>query len=316
MVTVDLGAPPVPPANTLDGLPRRLPMTLPELRLAAERAGGAPLPFEMAAAATTNVSQDRLSDRLGETRSSAEEAAYAVALDALHEPAGSLERRHLLVDGQIDPGLAGAIGLLATPTVAVDLDVVVEGVQVKAWHRQSDFGVATLSTADGIAFELAWLAPSQWGEEMSRVAALPGDLPMRASGVPGEVDIPFELLDAAGEALHSGRGDLVPVLADHHSGSVVEGDRPVPDADVAGLLQTISRESRGRLRALVAHVGGGSPHESISVVGVLSWLLLADGWHALETHQATGDAPLVRVRAVDASDLAPALAPLIAEVSA
>ena len=182
---------------------------------------------------------------------------------------------------------------------------------MKAWHRQSDLGVATLSTADGIVFELTWLAPSQWGDELSRVAALPGDLPMRASGVPGEVDIPFELLDAAGEALHSGRGDLVPVLADHHSGAVVEGDRTVPDADVAGLLQTLSRETRGRLRALVAHVVGGSP----TAVGVLSWLLLSDGWHALQTHQGAGDAPLVRVRAVDAGDLAPALAPLIAEVS-
>ncbi len=56
MVTVDLGAPPAPPASTLDGLPRRLPMTLPELRLAAEKAGGAPLPFEMAAPTTTNAS--------------------------------------------------------------------------------------------------------------------------------------------------------------------------------------------------------------------------------------------------------------------
>jgi hypothetical protein len=307
MVTVDLGTPPAPPVTTLDGLPRRLPMTLPELRLAAEKAGGAPLPFEESAPTASNA----LEDRLGQTRGTAEEAAYAAALDALHEPEGSLERRGLLVDGRLEPALAGAIGLLATPTVAVDFDVVVEGIQVKAWHRQSDPGVATLSTADGIVFELAWLLASQWGEEMSRVAELPGELPMRASGVPAEVDVPFELLDAAGEALHSGRGDLVPVLADHHAGSVVEGDRPVPDADVAGLLQTLSRESRGRLRALVANVSGGTP----TVVGVLSWLLLSDGWHALETHTGACDAPLVRVRAVDASDVALALAPLIAEVS-
>ena len=86
----------------------------------------------------------------------------------------------------------------------------------------------------------------------------------------------------------------------------------MPDADVAGLLQTLSRETRGRLRALVANVSGGTP----TVVGVLSWLLLSDGWHALETHTGAGDAPLVRVRAVDASDVALALAPLMAEVSA
>jgi hypothetical protein len=309
MVTVDLGTPPTRPASVLDGLPRRLPLTLSELRLAAERAGGAPLPFGMATPTTTNP----LEDRLGQTRGSAEEAAYSAALAALHEPAGSLQRRGLLVDGRLEPGLAGAIGLLATPDVAVDLDIVVEGVQVKSWQRQSDLGVATLSTADGIVFEIAWLPADQWADELGRVAALPGDLRMTASGVPESVDLPFELLDAAGEALHSGRGDLVPVLADHHSGAVVEGGRPVADADVAGLLQTLSRETRGRLRALVAHVGDGSP----SVVGVVSWLLLSDGWHALETHAGgAADVPLVRLRAVEATDLAGALAPVIAEVTA
>ena len=308
MVTVDLGTPPAAPVSTLDGLPRRLPLTLTELRLVAETAGGAPLPFEMAAATTTS-----LEDRLGHTRGSAEEAAYDAAYDALHEPAGSLERRRLMVDGQLEAGLAGAIGLLATPDVAVDLDVVVEGVQVKSWHRQSALGVATLSTADGLVFEIAWMPASQWGDELGRVAALPRDLPMTASGVPPTVDLPFELLDAAGEALHSGRGDLVPVLADHHAGAVVLSGRPLPDADVAGLLQTLSRETRGRLRALVAHVGDGPP----TVVGVVSWLLLSDGWHALETHAGTGsDAPLVRLRAVEASELGGALAPVIAQVTA
>src|SRR4029078_726524 len=113
-----------------------------------------------------------------------------------------------------------------------------------------------------------------------------------------------ERLDAAGARLHSGGGDLVPVLADHHSGAVVKGGRPVADADVAGLLQTLSRETRGRLRALVAHVGDSAPHG----VGVVSWLLLSDGWHALETQSGGGsDTPLVRVRAVGAGDLGGAL---------
>ena len=80
MVSVDLGTPPAPPASVLDGLPRRLPLTLPELRLAAERAGGAPLPFEMAAPTTTTP----LEDRLGQTRGGTEEAAYAAAIGALH----------------------------------------------------------------------------------------------------------------------------------------------------------------------------------------------------------------------------------------
>jgi hypothetical protein len=50
---------------------------------------------------------------------------------------------------------------------------------------------------------------------------------------------------------------------------------------------------------------------------VVSWLLLSDGWHALETQSGGGsDTPLVRVRAVEASDLAGALAAVIAEVTA
>jgi hypothetical protein len=308
MVTIDLGIPPAPPLSLLDGLPRRLPLTLPELRLAAELAGGAPLPFEPAVPTTESSPWE---ERLGESRGSVEEAAYAAALDALREPHGSLERRGLLADGRLDTGLAGAIGLLATPTTAVDLDVVVEGVQAKAWHRHSDLGVATLSTADGLVFEIAWLPASQWSGELARVAALPGDLPMRASDVPADVDVPFDLLDAAGEALHSGRGDLVPVLADTLGGRVVEGGRPVSGADVAVLLQSLSRESRGRLRALVAHAAGGPPR----LVGVVSWVLLADGWHALETHDDTDHDRMVRVRAVGASDLGAALAPVLAEVS-
>jgi hypothetical protein len=308
MVTVDLGAPPAAPTNLLDGLPRRLPLTLPELRLAAERAGGAPLPFEAGASAPAG---SPLEARLGETRASTEDAAYAATLAGLQEPAGSLHRRGLLVDGRLDPGLAGAIGLLATPSVAVDLDVVVDGVQVKSWHRHHGRAVATLSTADGIVFELAWLLVSQWGDELGRVAALPRDLPLRTSGVPASVDLPFELLDAAGEAVHRGRGDLLPVLADQHTDGVVADGRPAPDADVAGLLQALSRETRGRLRALVADVSQGAPE----VVGVVSWLLLADGWHALETRDVDGDDHRVRVRAVAPDDLAGALAPVVAEVS-
>ena len=39
--TIDLATPPPAPAGTLQGLPRRVALTLPELRLLAEKAGGA-----------------------------------------------------------------------------------------------------------------------------------------------------------------------------------------------------------------------------------------------------------------------------------
>ena len=47
MVTIDLTTPPAPPASFLDGTARRLALTLPELRLVADLAGGAPLPFDL-----------------------------------------------------------------------------------------------------------------------------------------------------------------------------------------------------------------------------------------------------------------------------
>lgn len=310
MVTIDLGARPAALApGLLEGLPRRVALTLPELRLAAERAGGAPLPFSSSSTAGSGAEENRLADRLGGSTSNAEDAAYTAALAALHDPADSLTRRGLLAGDVLDASLAGAIGLLATPVVAVDLDVVVDGVQVRSWHRQADGAVATLSTSDGIVFELAWLHATQWDEELARVAGLPRDLPLRSSAFPAAIDVPFELLDAAGEALHNSRGDLLPLLADRHRGDVVLEGAPVAAADVALLLQHLGRETRGRVRAMVARIEGGTPQ----VVGVVSWVLLADGWHSLETRLA-GAQPTVRIRAVEPGDLAPALAPVIAEV--
>lgn len=67
MPTVDLSTPPPTPLGLLDRLPRRVTLTLPELRLLAELAGGAPLPFESVDAAAPHA----LDDRLGQSRSSA-----------------------------------------------------------------------------------------------------------------------------------------------------------------------------------------------------------------------------------------------------
>ncbi len=113
-------------------------------------------------------------------------------------------------------GLLGAIGLLATPQTALDLDVTAAGVRVRAWHRASGDAVATLATVDGIVFELAWFHTSAWADELARVAVLPEDCLLAESAVPAYLDLPYELADAASEAARSGRGDLVPVLAGQH----------------------------------------------------------------------------------------------------
>lgn len=108
MPLVDLGAPPRPPAPGLEALPRRLTLTLPELRHVAGAAGGAPLPFA------------------GRTRPVGE-AAYDAVLATLPDPAVSLARRGLSVGDAVDPGLLGAVGLLASPRVAIDVDVTAGG---------------------------------------------------------------------------------------------------------------------------------------------------------------------------------------------
>src|SRR3546814_756162 len=120
MPTIDLSAPAPAPEGTLEGLPRRVAMTLPELQLLAEKAGGAPLPFELT---EDNDEQSSLESRLGQTRSSTEDAAYAEGLGTLRDPAETLARRGLLDGDATDSGVAGALGLLATPAAAVDIDL-------------------------------------------------------------------------------------------------------------------------------------------------------------------------------------------------
>ena len=172
--------------------------------------------------------------------------------------------------------------------------------------------MATLSTVDGVVFELAWFAASQWPAELGRVGVLPEDLPVRASSVPPYVDVPFELADAAAEASRSGRSDLVPILAAQHAGEVVDADGdPLSELEVNSVLRAFSLESQGRLRALVADVSG----EETTVVGVVSWTLLADGWYALRPRNV-GGADRVHIGRVDPSDLAVELAPVLAEVTA
>ncbi len=308
--TAPAGASPLPPPSTgtLEGLPRRLALTLAELRLVAERAGGAPLPFDVTAPTPTGS----LDDRLGVGRVSVEDQAYLAAVAALHDPAETLARRGLLTDGAVDERLLGALGLLAAPTLAVDLDVTVDGVRARAWHRQSGPVVATLATTDGIVFELAWFDTAQWPDELGRVAEPPSEHERSSSGLPDLVDLPFELVDGCGEALRTQRADLVPVLVSAHSGTVLdEAGRPVPDAVVGTLVTALVGETRGRLRALAAEVA----RPDAPAVGVVSWILLGDSWRALRAHQTEAGRRL-EVRRVQPADLGALLAPVLTEVSA
>ena len=308
MATIDLSNPPPAPIGILGALPRRVSLTLPELECVAARAGGAPLPFER----HTPGDERELGGRLGRTPASVEAEAYDAAISSLHDPESSLARRGLLVDTAMDEGLLGAVGLLATPTVALDLDVAAGDARVKAWHRQRGTAVASLATADGIVFELAWFPTDQWADELARVTVLPDELPVRDSVVPDQVVLPYALADAAGEAVRSNRSDLLTVLAAEHTGETRTADgRRLRDLDVVALLSGLSTETRGRLRALVADVSG----TTTSVVGVVSWVLLADGWRTLRPRRVDG-VDRVELTRVGPGDLARELAPVLAEVTA
>jgi hypothetical protein len=300
--TIDLSAPTPRAPGVLESLPRRVTLTLPELQLLAARAGGAPLPFETAVTPGSSA----LEGRLGASRASSEDAAYAQALASLHHPEESLATRGLLAESE---GLVGAVGLLASPATAIDLDVVAGPTQARIWHRGDRRAMAALATVDGLVFELVWGSSSQWTEELARIAAIPEELRLTTSQVPPVVTLPFALADAAAEAIHSGRPDLVPVLTAQHDGAVTTvGDRTLSAADSAVVLGALASEARGRLRALVTQVG-----DSTTPIGVVSWTLLADGWHAIRPR--FGSEPRVEICAVSPADLAIELAPVLAEVA-
>lgn len=307
MVTIDLTTPPAPAATFLDGIARRLAVTLPELRLIAQLAGNAPLPFDLREPADGDAG---LSGRLGQSRGSVEDTAYADALGSLHAAAETLRRRGLVTDDGPDPGILGAVGLLATPSLALDIDVAAGDTQVKAWHRHADGAVASLSTCDGIVFELAWFPVDRWTAELGRVTAVPTDLTLGTSSVPRLLDLPYSLVDSIGEALRSGRADLVSVLLEQGEGEVRADGEALDAADAAMTASALHAESRGRLRILAAEVSD----QTTTSVGVLSWVLLKDGWHSI-TPRHDDDGARVAVARVDPDDLATELAPVLAQVT-
>ncbi|MBL0746374.1 hypothetical protein [Nocardioides baculatus] len=307
-MTIDLTTPPVPPASFLDGMARRLALTLPELRLVAEMAGGAPLPFDLQPEGSSGHA-GALSGRLGASRGATEDSAYTDALGTLHDPEDSMRRRGLVTEEGTDPGLLGAVGLLATPRLALDLDVAAGATQVKAWHRQSGGAVASLSTCDGIVFEIAWFPVDQWTVELARVTTVPEDLPLTTSRVPALLDVPYALADSVGEAVRSARSDLVPILMSQATGEVRGDGEVLGEAEATAALSAVHSESRGRLRILAAEVAEGAT----SSVGVVSWVLLNDGWHSLTPRH--DDGARVSVALVRPDDLATELAPVLAQVS-
>ncbi len=318
MTVVDLTTTPVPaPTGLLDGLPRRVGLTLPELLHAAALAGGASLPFDVATPPTPtgDPGGDRLGARLGgrpagRRESATPEPAYDAVLAGLPDPAESLTRRGLLAGEAVEPGLAGALGLLASPRLAVDLDVSVDGAALRSWHRQRGEAVALLSSADGLLFELAWCHTGQWPDELARVATVPdlADSGERSMPRPGGALLPFELADAAVEAVAAGRIDLLPTLL-AQTGPVTDPEgRPENHEAAMAVLAALTERPRGRLRALATDV----TRPDALPVATVSWLLREDRWLGLAAGDRSG---WLRVAPTQPADLGRALAPALAAVT-
>lgn len=293
MTTIDLGPAQAVPAEPWAGVPRRVGLTLPELTFACATIG-APLPFE-----PLEQREDGLQARLGQTRSTVEDDALARALEGCGDGGASLRRRSLISDdGNLEPGIAGALGLLATPDVVVDIDVVVDGVRAHAWHRQQGGAAASVATVDGLVFELSWYPAKAWPAELGRVATLPSDTERRTSRVPDHLQVPYSVADSVLEAIRTGRTDLVPTLTSD-------------DTTLADALKALAEETHGRLRAVVA--GTGDP--SAAAIGVVAWTLVADGWRALRTTTGPDGGLDLALTSVEPSELAADLAPVLAEVA-
>ena len=145
--------------------------------------------------------------------------------------------------------------------------------------------------------------------ELARAASIPADVSLRESALPAQLDLPLHLADAIGEALRSSRADLVAVLMAQHEGEVVDADG-APLSDAAAAVSALHTEAQGRLRVLAARV----TDETTTDVGLVSWVLLADDWHALCPHQRDDESRIL-VRRTSPADLAAELAPVLAQVT-
>ena len=167
--------------------------------------------------------------------------------------------------------------------------------QVHSSHGLLDDRVAIASSA-GSAVELAWLGSEHWQTELARAATVP--VPAAAPAPPGEgIEVPLDVLLAAGEALRSCRADLLHALV-ARAGS----------DDPSGLHDQLVRLHTavvGRLLATVAARIDGT-----SRAGWVSWLLFGDGWRSL-TPVGRDGRPVVLVAPAEPLDLGRQVAALV-----
>jgi hypothetical protein len=159
------------------------------------------------------------------------------------------------------------------------------------------------ASGTGVA-EVSHLSLADWPAELARTVTLP----FGAADAPApDLVLPWELLVGSGAARARHRVDVYDVLVEravgacHADGSVL---------DLAGCHEQLRRlhATAGRMRATGAGRRGHGRR-----LGLVSWLLLGQGWHALVPVTEKGRA-MVRVEPRRPADLAVAAAAWLAAV--
>jgi hypothetical protein len=223
----------------------------------------------------------------------------AQATRPVTDPAAELRFRGLLsAEGRLDAGLVGTLGCFAAPEVFVDLVLGRPGGSFRAWHRLLGTRVVALARC-GDRAELGWWDDRRWAGELARLVAPPASS-NAAGDSAARRRVPAELLLGCGAALRLGRPELLAELVTRHDA-----------AAVAAQVRLLHAAARGRLLVTVA----GVRRDGRRTLGLLSWVLLPDGWREL-VPAVGGAEPVVAVDRVDPTDLGSRVARLVARARA
>ena len=241
MATVDLTTPPRQPESLLDGLPRRVALTLPS----CGSWRGSPATHRCPST-SPSPGPGALEDRMGQSRASAEDAAYLAALGSparprrLPGPPRAPRRRHRRrrSGGRRRP--ARHPRRRPRPRRPRRRRAG-QGLAPRGRRRGRDPGHRRRHRLRaGVVRRAAVARRARPGS-----ASCPRTC-RSASAVPDHVDLPFDLASAAAEAMRTGRSDLLPVLVTQHAGRVVDGEGgPDADRDVRALLPVAVRRDPG-----------------------------------------------------------------------
>ena len=307
MVTIDLTTPPAEPATFLDGLPRRIALTLPELRLAAALGGRRPAPLRRRRGRrprcprgpprpvprrppTTRRTPPRWARCTTRPRRCAAAACSPTPASTPAWPARS--------------GCSPPRGSPSTSTWPPP------AARSKAWHRQAGGAVATLATCDGIVFELAWFPTDQWPGELARVAVIPDDLDLRDSAVPATSTCRSSSSTRSARRCARAAPTWSPCWWSTTARASSTPTRPLADTGPPPRGRPPHRGPRPAAGAGRRRDRREPPPSSASS----SWVLLADGWHASPPRQ-DDVRPRVDGAPVDARRPATELAPVLAQVT-